>query len=293
MSESFLILFNSQGSNVINNADRSNVTYFCNWAGCLPKKYKKFRCQFVFKSINYNALLIDNCLLSMDMGRYNVFDGVSMSNSLGCVYPVVLAQNSLITTAASLGVISNSNNITLQAVTNSLSTTATTNSLTVTISTANANIVVGMFVTGGTIPAGTSVAGVNGTTITFSNTCSVTASANLLFYNATTLINVGQSIVGNGIPNNTTVTAINASKSVITISNNASVLQNVSLLFYSASVSFYSSTNNDNNDFFIDYPVNQTVTLSLKTFAGNVPLVVPHYTLFLSLIGVDVKDNVY
>jgi hypothetical protein len=291
MSESFLILFNSQGSNVQSNSDRSNITYFCNWGAYLPKKYKKFRCQFVFKSINYNALLMDNCLLGMNIGRSNVFDGVSTTNNLGCVYPVVLSQNSLVTTAVSYGAVNNNTNVSLQFVTGATCNAATTTSFTVTIGVANANIVVGMFITNPAIPLGTSVTAVTGTTITMSTACSIANNAVLLFYNPTTLITVGQNIVGNGIPSNTVVTAINASNSAITLSSNATIPNLTALMFYTNAVSFYSSTNNDNNDFFINYPANQQVNITLRTFAGNIPTYVPHYTLFLSLIAVD-EENI-
>ena len=111
----------------------------------LPKKYKKFHCQFVFKSINYAGALTDNGFVNMNIGRISVFDGLQMSTSLGIIYPVIL--------------------------------------------------------------------------------------------------NAGNS--------------------------------------------FYNSTNNDNNDFWIDYPVNNNITVTLNTFAGAAMGNMPHYVLMLNLIGVD------
>jgi hypothetical protein len=57
-----------------------------------------------------------------------------------------------------------------------------------------------------------------------------------------------------------------------------------------ATNSFYNSTNNDNNDFWIDYPVNNNITLTLNTFAGTAMANMPHYTLMLNLIGVEDQD---
>lgn len=148
MPESFQVIFNSQGTNVINNANRNAVVYNVNWTSFLPKKYKKFHCQFVFKSQNFAGALTDNGFVNMNMGRISVFDGLQMSNSLGIIYPVYL----------------------------------------------------------------------------------------------------------------------------------------------SANVSFYNSTNNDNNDFWIDYPINNQITITLNTFAGNAMGNMPHYTLMLNLIGVDDED---
>ena len=158
--ERFLILFNSQGSNVVDNSNLNSVLYNVNWAAFLPKKYKKFHCQFVFKSINYTvAALTLNGFLSLNLGKGNVYDGNTETKNIGFVYPVL--QNS-----------------------------------------------------GG------------------------------------------------------------------------------------ANSSFYSSTNNDNNDFYIDYPSNQQVLLSLKQFDNTSPLLsgagtagtpskILHYVLYLSLEGIE------
>ncbi len=48
MPESFLVLFNSQGSNVIDNTNKNKVIYEVDWEAFLPKKFKKFHCQFIF-----------------------------------------------------------------------------------------------------------------------------------------------------------------------------------------------------------------------------------------------------
>lgn len=157
-NECFNLIFCSRttqaiGGNVIDNSNLNAVKYFVNWGSFLPKKYKKFHCQFIFKSENYvsatstNTTLNDNGFVSMDFGRVNVYDGLSNTQKLGIIYPVI-------------------------------------------------------------------------------NT------------------------VGNNFQ------------------------------------AYYSSTNNDNNDFWIDYPTNQTITINLKNFAGNNMGNMPHYTLIMNLIGV-------
>ena len=92
--ESFTIIFNSRGKNVLNNTSLNAVVYDVNWDSFLPKKYRKFYCQFVFKSENYNGNLVDNGFVNMNFGRVNMFDGYSNTNNLGMVYPVSLVANS-------------------------------------------------------------------------------------------------------------------------------------------------------------------------------------------------------
>lgn len=94
-SETFQIIFNSQGSNVLSPvataANRASITYNVNWRALLPSHYNKFNCQFVFKSVNYNGQLADNGFLSMNTGRMSVYDGLQQSQNLGIVYPVYLS----------------------------------------------------------------------------------------------------------------------------------------------------------------------------------------------------------
>lgn len=146
MAEAFQLIFNSQGSNVLNNTTRTAVVYNVNWGAFLPKKYKKFHCQFVFKSQNYGGNLTDSGFVNMNIGRISVFDGLQMSSNLGVVYPVYLLANT---------------------------------------------------------------------------------------------------------------------------------------------ASYYSSTNNDNNDFWIDYPINNTVTITLNTFGGAAMNNMPHYVIMMNLIGIQ------
>ena len=151
MPETFQVIFNSRGNNVINNTSLNSVVYNVNWGAFLPSKFKRFHCQFVFKSENFAGNLTNNGFVSLNMGRTNIFDGLSMSYNLGIIYPVVL--------------------------------------------------------------------------------------------------NAGNS--------------------------------------------FYNSTNNDNNDFWIDYPSNNFVTLTLNQFNGPTPMAnMPNYVLVLNLMGVE-NDDLY
>jgi hypothetical protein len=54
-----------------------------------------------------------------------------------------------------------------------------------------------------------------------------------------------------------------------------------------APTSFYSSTNNDNNNFEILYPTSNTVTINLNTFAGNAMANMQHYCLILTMVVAD------
>lgn len=149
MPESYNIIFNSRStSNVIDKTSLNNVTYSVNWSAYLPQKFKKFHCQFIFKSENYAGLLTDNGLVSVLGITSNVYDGNSRTTNLGVIYPVALS-------------------------------------------------------------------GTN---------------------------------------------------------------------------SFYNSTNNDNNDFWINYPTTNQITISLKTFAGNNMSNMPNYCLIMNLIGVPDEE---
>ena len=93
MGERFLVLFNSQGKNVINSSDLNFVQYDVNWGSFLPKKYKRFHCQFIFKSLNTATVLSANGLIGLNLGKVNCFDGNSMTTNLGIVYPVINGAN--------------------------------------------------------------------------------------------------------------------------------------------------------------------------------------------------------
>ena len=98
-NEIYQVIFNSQGTNLttpIIFGVRSSISYNVNWDAIIPKnKYNKFKCQFVFKSLNYtgpgeNGFLTDNGFVNMNLGRVNIYDGLQMSQNLGIVYPVIL-----------------------------------------------------------------------------------------------------------------------------------------------------------------------------------------------------------
>ena len=86
--EKFLIHFNSQGANVVNNSNLNSVSYDVDWTAFLPSKYKKFKCNFVFKSIANNGLLTTNGLVNMNVGKQQIYDGNSPSYNIGSIIPV-------------------------------------------------------------------------------------------------------------------------------------------------------------------------------------------------------------
>jgi len=94
VQENFNIVFNSRGVNAIDKTNLNAVKYFVNWGSILPKKFKKFNTQFIFKSENTGIALTDNGFVNMDFGKVNVYDGYSNYQNLGIVYPVAVQQTS-------------------------------------------------------------------------------------------------------------------------------------------------------------------------------------------------------
>ena len=91
--ETYQIVFNSQGSNTLTPVatalNRTAITYDINWEAIIPKnKYKKFRCQFTFKSTLYAGLNADTGFVNMNLGRVNIYDGSQQSQAIGIIYPV-------------------------------------------------------------------------------------------------------------------------------------------------------------------------------------------------------------
>ena len=52
-------------------------------------------------------------------------------------------------------------------------------------------------------------------------------------------------------------------------------------------VGYYAATNNDNVDFWIDYPNNNQITVTLNTFGGVAMVYMHDYCIFLNLIGIE------
>lgn len=96
MSQSYSIIFSSRGSNVISNSNLNSVQYYCNWPAMLPvHKYKKYSCEFIFKSETYTSgILTNNGFVNMNIGKTDVYDGTSQSYNLGIIYPVALGTTS-------------------------------------------------------------------------------------------------------------------------------------------------------------------------------------------------------
>ena len=77
-----------------------------------------------------------------------------------------------------------------------------------------------------------------------------------------------------------------------TMSNNIAVIYPVVAAVYSSttnnySQSYMSSTNNDNNDFSSAYPSGQQVTITLNSFAGAALANMPHWNMYLSMVGIE------
>jgi hypothetical protein len=72
----------------------SSIIYNVNWGAFLPKVYKRFNCQFIFKSENFNGALTDNGFANLNFGSsITTYDGTTMSYNLEIVYPVSLVGN--------------------------------------------------------------------------------------------------------------------------------------------------------------------------------------------------------
>ena len=98
--ECYQIFFNNQSSNCQNNASyndeqKYNLNYTVNWGAILPKKYKKFRCSFVFKSEFYSSITVAipflsaHGVVSMNLGRMNNYDCVNPSKCIGTISPTL------------------------------------------------------------------------------------------------------------------------------------------------------------------------------------------------------------
>ena len=90
--QSFQLILNTQGANVIDKTSLTAVKYNINWSSFLPKRYKKFHCQFIFKSSNA-AVLLTNGFVNVNLGQINSSDGNNMSQNLGIIYPIIPANN--------------------------------------------------------------------------------------------------------------------------------------------------------------------------------------------------------
>jgi hypothetical protein len=88
---SYTIIFNSQGSNATVGATNASVSYNINWGSIIDPKYKKFNCEFVFKSLTTTSLRLDNGFVNLNLGNTKIYDGQSMTQNIGFIYPVSLS----------------------------------------------------------------------------------------------------------------------------------------------------------------------------------------------------------
>ena len=232
--EKYLLLFNSQGSNVVNNSNLNSVSYDVDWTAFLPTKYKKFKCNFVFKSIAATGLLSLNGLVNMNVGKQNIFDGNSPSYNIGNIIPVSNATGSTLTFLGAA------------------------------------------YQTGSQM----TVVSVNSGSLAVGNTVQITGGS------VQTIVgfNTGTGGVGSYYVT-TSGTVASAAGPVGTYAST-----NIITSYYSAAVS-------DNNDFYINYPSNQLITINLRQFdntallagagAANTASKTLHYILTLCLEGVE------
>jgi hypothetical protein len=94
--ETFIINFNSQGSQVINNGNLNAVSYNCPF-GALPRKYNKYRVRLNFRSNAYlpgalapaGSVLTDVGMIGLNFAKSYVFDGASAMGNVAMIYPIV------------------------------------------------------------------------------------------------------------------------------------------------------------------------------------------------------------
>jgi hypothetical protein len=84
----YTIIFCSRSSNATVLTANSIVQYHVNWSSILDLNYKRFHCQFVFKTENSPAVLTSTGYVNMNFGTTKVYDGLGMTNNIGIIYPV-------------------------------------------------------------------------------------------------------------------------------------------------------------------------------------------------------------
>jgi hypothetical protein len=89
MKDRYTMIFCSRNSNaIVNSGIAQSVTYLVNWSSILDSKYKRFHCQFIFKSENNASVITQNGFVNMNFANFKIFDGQSMSQNIGVIYPV-------------------------------------------------------------------------------------------------------------------------------------------------------------------------------------------------------------
>jgi hypothetical protein len=84
----YTFIFCSRNSNANVITANSVVQYNVNWNSILNTKYKRFHCQFIFKSENSASALTSTGFVNMDFGTKKIYDGQCMTNNIGIIYPV-------------------------------------------------------------------------------------------------------------------------------------------------------------------------------------------------------------
>ena len=77
-------------SNVTGVANLNVINYYVSRPVVLPMdKYIKCSCSFFFKSENYAGVLANNEFVNVNIGRTQIFDGITQSSNLGIIYLVI------------------------------------------------------------------------------------------------------------------------------------------------------------------------------------------------------------
>jgi hypothetical protein len=90
MPEAFNVIFGSRNSNAVYLNGTQSVVYNVNWDAFLPKRFKTFHCQSIFKNEQTSTVLNSNGYVDINLGRVNTYDGQMISNNLGIIYPAAV-----------------------------------------------------------------------------------------------------------------------------------------------------------------------------------------------------------
>lgn len=81
-TDMYTVVFRS--ADALINTNLNSCSYCINWGAILPKKYTKFKCSFSFISSDI-AAIEDNALVSIDMGKIDVYNANSNINIIGVI----------------------------------------------------------------------------------------------------------------------------------------------------------------------------------------------------------------
>jgi hypothetical protein len=87
MTQIYTIFLSSIGKNVVDNSNLNSVKFYVNWSSILPlNEYKAYSCNVKFISdYTDTSYSLNLGYLSINLGKTNVFDGVSEVNNLSII----------------------------------------------------------------------------------------------------------------------------------------------------------------------------------------------------------------